>query len=612
MCGIFGIVNNAALPTNKTLTLLRSLFSYSESRGKEASGLCMRTAEKLSYMRSSMSAHEFLKSDKFAAMNKAFLAADNLAAIGHTRLVTNGAAQIDLNNQPVCHSGTILVHNGIICNHLDIWKKLNSKPSADLDSEVIAAYTNQQIEAGKTPSQALKMFFEVCEGTASVAMLFAQYNVLVVGSNNSSLYICHGSNNSFVFASEGTILKKSIAAAGLSDVFDPAKIRRLDTKEVLELQLHQPQIVEIHKSEQECKSGDELKRCTKCILPETFPGIQFDAKGVCSVCQTYEPIKLKGYDKLKAECDKHRRTDGKPDCIVAFSGGRDSSYAVHYMKNVMGMNPITYTYDWGMVTDLARRNIARVCGKLGLENVLVSADIKKKRGYIKSNLEAWLAKPELGMVTLLMAGDKEYFYHVKRLQKEFGIELVIYASSQLERSNFKSAFCGVEESNKWFFNVSKMQKFKMLKYFATQYLRNPRYINSSIFDTLFAFYCAYVQKHTFISIFDYIPWDEKELMKVLQDEYNWEAEQHSDVTWRIGDGTAALYNYIYYSMAGFTENDTFRSNQIRNGIITREKALNLAKNDNKPRFESIKTYAALIGVDFDKIIQSLANYKKFY
>jgi len=40
--------------------------------------------------------------------------------------------------------------------------------------------------------------------------------------------------------------------------------------------------------------------------------------------------------------------------------------------------------------------------------------------------------------------------------------------------------------------------------------------------------------------------------------------------------------------------------------------LNLAKNDNKPRFESIKTYAALIGVDFDKIIQSLANYKKFY
>jgi len=282
------------------------------------------------------------------------------------------------------------------------------------------------------------------------------------------------------------------------------------------------------------------------------------------------------------------------------------------MKNVMGMNPITYTYDWGMVTDLARRNIARVCGKLGLENVLVSADIKKKRGYIKSNLEAWLAKPELGMVTLLMAGDKEYFYHVKRLQKEFGIELVIYASSQLERSNFKSAFCGVEESNKWFFNVSKMQKFKMLKYFATQYLRNPRYINSSIFDTLFAFYCAYVQKHTFISIFDYIPWDEKELMKVLQDEYNWEAEQHSDVTWRIGDGTAALYNYIYYSMAGFTENDTFRSNQIRNGIITREKALNLAKNDNKPRFESIKTYAALIGVDFDKIIQSLANYKKFY
>ena len=43
------------------------------------------------------------------------------------------------------------------------------------------------------------------------------------------------------------------------------------------------------------------------------------------------------------------------------------------------MNVITYTYDWGMVTDLARRNIARACGKLKVENIIVAADISKKR-----------------------------------------------------------------------------------------------------------------------------------------------------------------------------------------------------------------------------------------
>ena len=41
-------------------------------------------------------------------------------------------------------------------------------------------------------------------------------------------------------------------------------------------------------------------------------------------------------------------------CIVPFSGGRDSSFALHIIKNELGWNLITMTYDWGMVTDLAR------------------------------------------------------------------------------------------------------------------------------------------------------------------------------------------------------------------------------------------------------------------
>ena len=35
-------------------------------------------------------------------------------------------------------------------------------------------------------------------------------------------------------------------------------------------------------------------------------------------------------------------------------------------------------------------------------------------------------------------------------------------------------------------------------------------------------------------------------------------------------GTAAFYNYIYYTLAGVSEHDTFRSNQIKEGQITRE------------------------------------------
>ena len=49
------------------------------------------------------------------------------------------------------------------------------------------------------------------------------------------------------------------------------------------------------------------------------------------------------------------------------------------------MRPVTYTYDWGMVTDLGRRNISRMSAKLGVENIIVAADIGLKRRNIRKS-----------------------------------------------------------------------------------------------------------------------------------------------------------------------------------------------------------------------------------
>ena len=110
----------------------------------------------------------------------------------------------------------------------------------------------------------------------------------------------------------------------------------------------------------------------------------------------------------------------------------------------MGMNPITYTYDWGMVTDLARRNIARMCGRLGVENIIVSADIRKKRNNIKKNVIAWLKNPNLGIIPLFMAGDKQFFYYVNKIKKQTGIDLNIWMPNALEETSFKYGFCGIQ------------------------------------------------------------------------------------------------------------------------------------------------------------------------
>ena len=99
---------------------------------------------------------------------------------------------------------------------------------------------------------------------------------------------------------------------------------------------------------------------------------------------------------------------------------------------------------------------------------------------------------------------------------------------------------------------------------------------------------------------------------ILINEYEWELASDTSSTWRIGDATAAFYNYIYYTVAGFSEHDTFRSNQIREGVLTRDQALILIESENKPRYENIKWYLDALGLDFKNVISTINSIPKLY
>jgi hypothetical protein len=356
----------------------------------------------------------------------------------------------------------------------------------------------------------------------------------------------------------------------------------------------------------------KLRRCTRCILPETMPFICFDPEGVCNYCHEYKPYRPLGMDDLRKLVEPLRRSDGRPDCMIAVSGGRDSCYGLHILKKELGLNPVAYTYDWGLITDLARRNQARLCGKLGVEHILVSADIRKKRGYVRKNVMAWLRRPELGMVPLFMAGDKQYFYYADQVRSQSGVDATFLCENVLERAHFKSGFMGVNEGQNRVFDIGIYNKIAVLFYYMKQYLANPRYINASMVDTLSAFHFAYFRNHNQIQLFKYAPWDEDEMIRVLRQEYDWELSPETTSTWRIGDGTAAFYNYIYYTIAGFTENDALRSNQIRQGTLTRDKALELVVKENEPRWESLQWYASTIGFSLGEALQAINMAPRLY
>ena len=364
------------------------------------------------------------------------------------------------------------------------------------------------------------------------------------------------------------------------------------------------------------KKDLNIKRCTKCILPETMPYIKFDKDGICNYCHNYKKRnKPKSKEELFKLVEPYRRAGKELDCIVPFSGGRDSCYGLHIVLKELEMKPVTYTYDWGMVTDLGRRNISQMCGDLGIENIIVAADISRKRKNIKMNLQAWLKSPHLGMMAMLTAGDKHFFRHVKSIKKQTGIDLNLWGVNPLETTHFKTGFLGIKpdfEEDKVYSNGA----MKQLKYHAKRFkamAQSPGYFNSSLWDTLSGeYYRSFMQKEDYFHIFDYYQWNENEVNDTLINQYDWETAIDTSTTWRIGDGTAGFYNYVYYTVAGFTEHDTFRSNQIREGQLTREKALELVADENQPRYQNIRWYLDTLGMDFGDTMKIVNSIPKLY
>ena len=119
-----------------------------------------------------------------------------------------------------------------------------------------------------------------------------------------------------------------------------------------------------------------VKFCRACVISNQRPNsavefahtresrkqtINFDETGLCDACrlavEKHERIDWDARERALIElCDRHRRTDGRYDCIVPGSGGKDSFYAAHVLKYKYGMHPLTVTWAPHVYTEWGWRN----------------------------------------------------------------------------------------------------------------------------------------------------------------------------------------------------------------------------------------------------------------
>ncbi|MBW1895684.1 MAG: hypothetical protein JRI47_01365, partial [Deltaproteobacteria bacterium] len=118
--------------------------------------------------------------------------------------------------------------------------------------------------------------------------------------------------------------------------------------------------------------------CTNCILPETFPGVKFDSDGTCNHCRREERL----LEKSQGKKDEYREKltnlireikDKAPsyDAIMAYSGGKDSTYTLKPLKEQYDIRIIALTFDNHFISPISQDNIDTVTDSLGVDSLRV-------------------------------------------------------------------------------------------------------------------------------------------------------------------------------------------------------------------------------------------------
>ena len=126
---------------------------------------------------------------------------------------------------------------------------------------------------------------------------------------------------------------------------------------------------------------NKVKYCKKCVMPSSSAiPVEFDENGVCSGCNTYKQTENINWERrekqLKKLLEQYKNQDGTNyDCIIPVSGGKDSYFQVHLIKNVFGLNPLLVTYNANNWTDVGYENLHNMRDAFGCDHIFFTPSI---------------------------------------------------------------------------------------------------------------------------------------------------------------------------------------------------------------------------------------------
>ena len=336
------------------------------------------------------------------------------------------------------------------------------------------------------------------------------------------------------------------------------------------------------------------RRCARCLLLETHDTVVFDAEGVCNVCRNAEHRREKvdwaaREREFVAILDEYRGTHAY-DCIVPFSGGKDSTFTAWALVRRYGLRPLVVCFDHGFMRPTVLANTERTIRTLGVDFLKFRAN--------------WKVVKKLMVESLRRKGDFCWHCHTgifsfpMQMALRFQVPLVIWGQPNTEYNAYfrrdEPELVDEKRFNRYInLGITAEDMVGMLDGEVTLRDLEPfRYPPREALRAL---------GYRSICMGTYIPWDVKEQTRIIERELGWRGDQVEGVPdaysyEKIECFVQGVRDYLRFIKRGMGRTNHLACIDIRDGRLTREEGLRLIADHDGKRPASLDVFLEVTGL----------------
>lgn len=350
-----------------------------------------------------------------------------------------------------------------------------------------------------------------------------------------------------------------------------------------------------------------MRRCKRCLMPDTKPGLIFNKEGICQACIRYEVRKYidwgQRFKELQKLTQKYKRDDGYYDSIIAVSGGKDSHFQVYVFKELLKMNPLLISAsDPFTKTKAGLHNIKNIGETFNCDLISLQLSSDLVRRMVK------IAFEEFGSPTWPI--DQAIYAYPLRMAIKLNIPLIVYGENvSWEYGGVlnKETYSAKDQINNtvakkidwqfWLDRSIKKEEINMIIYPSQEEIKNAK---------LDPIYLSY-----------FFPWDGYKNYTIAKKygfkdlTHEWIREGYIENYDQI-DSVAYLINpWLKYPKYGFARATDVVGYWIRSGRISKEEGLKFIKeNDHKLDRKILEDFLQFTGYshkEFWSIVEKFYN-----